>query len=151
MVRMNSSQRQRWPRLVVFLLILAVPSPLAAQELAWQPSLMSADDLSLSPAERAFSTPSCPEYRLLPVSDRLANCWSAFEVAADMFADDHGPHRHISGRQTLGQHHDVRHDLFVVNAEPGAGAAEAGDDLIGDQKDAVLVAELPQARQVAVG
>ncbi len=85
MVRMNSSQRQRWPCLVVFLLILAVPSPLAAQELAWQPSLMSADDLSLSPAERAFSTPSCPEYRLLPVGDPLANCRSAFEVAA---ADD---------------------------------------------------------------
>ena len=35
----------------------------------------------------------------------------------------------------------------MLDRPPGAGAAHAGLDLIGDQKDAVLVAEVAQALQ----
>ena len=80
--RMKRSERRRWPPVVVCLLLLAVPGPIAAQELAWRPFLLTEDDLALSPAERVSSTPSCPEYRLLSVTDPFATCGSAFAGAA---------------------------------------------------------------------
>ncbi len=39
----------------------------------------------------------------------------------------------------------------MVDREPGAGAPEAGHDLVGDEQDAVLVAQRPEALHVAVG
>lgn len=78
---MNRWERRRWPHIVLCVLLLAVPGPIAAQELAWRPSLLTADDLALSAAAGASSTPSCPEYRLLSVTDPLATCRSAFAEA----------------------------------------------------------------------
>lgn len=52
------------------LLLLAVPGPLAAQDFSWRLSPAAADEPSLSPAERAFSRPTCPPYRLLPSDSR---------------------------------------------------------------------------------
>ena len=65
--RLLDSARGRWPRALVlrFLLLLAVPGPLAAQDSSWRLSLQPPDDLSLSPAESFFSKRSCSEYRLL--------------------------------------------------------------------------------------
>ena len=45
----------------------------------------------------------------------------------------------------------VGHDVPVVDREPPAGAAEAGHHLVGDQQDAVAVADLAHALEVAVG
>ena len=38
----------------------------------------------------------------------------------------------------------------MVHREPFAGAAESGHHFVGDQQDAVLVAELPQPLQITV-
>jgi hypothetical protein len=45
----------------------------------------------------------------------------------------------------------VRRDAEGLRGEGLAGAAEAGDDLVEDQQDAVPVADLAQALQVALG
>ena len=49
----------------------------------------------------------------------------------------------------LGRGDQVGDDALVLAGEPGAGAAEAGLDLVGDEQDAVLAAELDERRQVA--
>jgi hypothetical protein len=54
----------------LILLLLAVPGPLAAQEFSWRLSPAAADEPSPSPADRAFSDPTCPPYRLLPADSR---------------------------------------------------------------------------------
>ena len=64
----------------------------------------------------------------------------------------------LSGRQArrglghaLGEVQHVGHDAEIVRREVGAHAPEAGDDLVEDQQDAVLVADLAQPLQVALG
>src|SRR6185437_14245534 len=52
---------------------------------------------------------------------------------------------------TLGGRDQVGHDAFVLAREPVAGAAEAGLDLVGDEDDSVLTAEIGQSRQETVG
>ena len=39
----------------------------------------------------------------------------------------------------------------MAQGEPFSGASEAGDDLVGDQQDVVAIADLADAREVAVG
>ena len=56
-----------------------------------------------------------------------------------LVADDGPANRRVAGRQTLGDGHDMRLDAEGLAAEPVAGAAEAGDDLVGDQEDPVFV------------
>ena len=63
--------------MLLLLLLLAVPGPLAAQDASWRLSFTPADDLSLSPAERVFSKRSCSEYRLLPGEARECEPWMA--------------------------------------------------------------------------
>ena len=79
MTRLLDWARGRWPRALVllFLLLLAVPGPLAAQDSTWGLSLTPADDLSRSPAERADSKRPCLEYRLLPGEFRDCEPWVA--------------------------------------------------------------------------
>ena len=48
----------------------------------------------------------------------------------------------------LGHRHDVGHDAGVLEAEPLAGAAEAGLDLVDHQQQAALVAQLADAAEV---
>jgi Predicted periplasmic lipoprotein (DUF2279) len=69
---------------LLFLLLLAVPGPLAAQDFSWRLSLKPEDDLSLSPAERAYSKRPCSEYRLLVGESRDCEPWVA---SADLTAD----------------------------------------------------------------
>ena len=61
----------------------------------------------------------------------------------DLGAAAHRRQRHAAG-QALGQRHQVGHDAVVLHREHLAGAGEAGLDLVGDQHDAVLVADLAQ-------
>ena len=69
----------------------------------------------------------------------------------DLVADDHGAHRRVGGRDALGARDQVRRDAVARGGEPLADAPEAGDDLVGDQRDAVLVAQRAQPGPVAVG
>jgi uncharacterized protein YfiM (DUF2279 family) len=77
--RLLDSTRGRWPRalLLPFLLLLAVPGPLAAQDSSWGLSLAPEDDLALAPAERVDSKRPCLEYRLLPGESRDCEGWMA--------------------------------------------------------------------------
>jgi hypothetical protein len=62
----------------------------------------------------------------------------------------HRAHRHRAVGDALGQSHEVGHDARPLRGEGRAQAAEAGDDLVEDQQDAVPVADLAQARQIAL-
>jgi hypothetical protein len=53
--------------------------------------------------------------------------------------------------ESLGGGHHVRLDVEIVDSERRRQAAEAGDDFVEDQQDAVLGANLAQALQVALG
>ncbi len=77
--------RGRLPRAIglLFLLLLAIPGPLAAQNASWGLSLTPVDDLSLSPAERPDSKRPCQEYRLLPGESLDCESWMA---SADLTA-----------------------------------------------------------------
>ncbi len=59
--------------------------------------------------------------------------------------------RQVRRGQALGHRDQVRDDAPVVDRPPLAGAAEACHDLIGDEPDAVAIAHLANALQVAVG
>jgi hypothetical protein len=69
-------------RALLFLLLLAVPGPLAAQDFSRRLSFTPGDDLS--PAEHAYSTRPCAEYRLLVGESRNCEPWVA---SADLTAD----------------------------------------------------------------
>ena len=58
-------------------------------------------------------------------------------------AGDDRAERHAAG-DALGQADDVRLDAPVLDGEHLAGAAHAGLHFVGDQQDAVLVAQLAQ-------
>ena len=59
-------------------------------------------------------------------------------------------HRDGAVGEALGGADDVGHHAEILGREAGAEAAEAGDDLVEDQQDAVLVADLAQPLQVAL-
>ena len=63
---------------------------------------------------------------------------------------DDGADRRVGRGQALGGQDHVRLDVVLLRAEPGAEAAEAVDDLVGDQQDAVVVADLADALEVAL-
>ena len=58
-------------------------------------------------------------------------------------------HRHGGVGQALRHRQDVGDDAEPVGAERRAEPAEAGDDLVEDQQDAVPVADLAQPLQIA--
>ena len=72
------------------------------------------------------------------------------EEVPDLLGPDGGPQLHVAGGDALGRGQDVGLDVEVLDAEPLAGPAPAGHDLVDDQQDAVLVAELAQALHVAL-
>lgn len=69
-----------WSPVLLFLLLLAVPGPLWAQDTSSRRATPPGDDLSLSPVERASSMQSCPAYRLLPDAVRDCEPWKASAV-----------------------------------------------------------------------
>ena len=72
------------------------------------------------------------------------------EGVVDALLRQHRAHRHAAVGQALGDRHQVRRHAEGLRREGLAGAAEAGDDLVEDQQDAVPVADLAQALQVAL-
>ena len=58
------------------------------------------------------------------------------------------PPKGSTGRDRLGELDHVGLDAPVVQGEELPGAAEAGDDLVGDEEDVVLIADLANARKV---
>ncbi len=66
----------------------------------------------------------------------------AHEPVGDLLRDHRRGDRHVARGERLSDGHDVRFDGEVLDAEHLAGPAEAVDHLVGDQEDAVPVAEL---------
>ena len=76
-----------------------------------------------------------------------AGVGAVVERRRDLGADDDPAERHVAGVHALGERDQVGRHAPVVDGEPLAGAAEAGHDLVGDEHDAVAVAELADARR----
>ena len=74
----------------------------------------------------------------------------AVEVAGDAVAHGHGAEGQVGGRQALGHGDHVGHDVPVIDGEPASRSAEAAHHFVGDEEDAVAVADGAQALQVAV-
>ena len=68
----------------------------------------------------------------------------------DAVADQHAAERQVAAVDALGEGHEIGLDAVVLRAEPLAEPAEAGDHLVGDQQDAVLVADALDLRPVGV-
>ena len=73
------------------------------------------------------------------------------EGVVDVRLAEHGAHRNHAVGQPFGGGHQVRLDAEIVGGERRGEAAEAGDDFIEDQQDAVLVAQLAQTFQITLG
>ena len=61
------------------------------------------------------------------------------ERVGDPITDHHAANRQVAGGEALGDRHQIRANSKVVRSEPLAGAPEAGDHLIGNQQQAVLI------------
>ena len=71
------------------------------------------------------------------------------DALEDVFLGDDGTAGHGGVSQALGAGDHVGGDIELIGGEGAAESAEAGDDLVEDQQDIVLVADLAQALQVA--
>lgn len=69
----------------------------------------------------------------------------------DLFVGDDGADGHIAAAQTLGDGDQVGRDAEVIDGEGGAGAAEAGDDLVAAKKNVIFIADFPYALKVFYG
>src|SRR4051794_19521684 len=69
----------------------------------------------------------------------------------DAVAGDDGAHRGVRARQALGRRDHVGEVVVLLGAEHVAEPAVGADDLVGDQQDVVLVADLADALEVALG
>ena len=69
----------------------------------------------------------------------------------DAFACRHRTHRLRAVGERLRHRHEVGRDAEALRRECLAGAAEAADHLVEHEQDAVRVADLAQAREVALG
>ena len=73
------------------------------------------------------------------------------ERFGDPRSRDRGAHRQVAARDALRARDDVGFELPAPAREPLAAAAEARDDLVGDEQHAGLAAHGAGGRQVAVG
>ena len=71
------------------------------------------------------------------------------EGRGDRLAHRDPAERDVAGVDALGEGQQVGHDPVELAGEPAAGAAEAGHHLVGDQQDAVPVAQLAHPGEVA--
>jgi hypothetical protein len=71
------------------------------------------------------------------------------ERVGDAPADDHAAERHVARVHALGEADEVGRDVPVLHGEPLAAPTEAGHHLVGDDHDAVAVADLTHAGEVA--
>ena len=72
------------------------------------------------------------------------------EGVVDGLAHHHPAHRHRAGRHPLGEGDHVGLNAIALGGERRAETAEPGDDLVEDEQDAVLVADLAQPLQIAL-
>ena len=68
----------------------------------------------------------------------------------DLVGDGDAAERDVAGGDALGEGGDVRLEAVRLHAEHLAGAAEAADDLVGDQQDVVLLEDRGDRGPVAV-
>ena len=73
------------------------------------------------------------------------------QAVEHVLANEHATHRHRGVGDALGHRHQVGNDAELLGGEARTQAAEAGDDLVEDQQDAMLVADLAQPLEVALG
>ena len=71
------------------------------------------------------------------------------EVRPDAVGDDDAAERHVARVDALREGDEVGGDVEVLEPPPGAQAAEADHDLVGDVDDAVAVAQFAHTRQVS--
>ena len=76
---------------------------------------------------------------------------SVDERVEDAVGGDHRAHRRVGGGEALGGRDEVGLVAVALGAEPLAEPAPGADDLVGDQQHAVLVADLADALEVALG
>ena len=76
---------------------------------------------------------------------------SGSEDVHDLAARDEGRDRQHTAAERLAQHQAVRPGTLMLEREPGAGAAEAGLDLVEDQEHAIRIAQPPHAHKPARG
>ena len=63
------------------------------------------------------------------------------ESCDDAIGERHGADRQVARGQALGHRHDVGLEPHGLEAQPVAGAAEAADDFVGNEQDAVFAAD----------
>ena len=73
------------------------------------------------------------------------------ESLVEALARDHTAHRHGAGGHPLGKAEEVGRHPIALRGKGVAETAEAGDDLVEDQQDAMLVADRTQALKIALG
>ena len=61
-------------------------------------------------------------------------------------SDQHAAEWHVPGVDAFRENQEVRGHAIVVDREPGTGAAEADQYLVGDEDDAMTGAQLPGPR-----
>ena len=82
----------------------------------------------------------------------VRNCSKrAEEALVDALGRERRGERQVAAGQPLGEAHEVGRDALLLAGEHRARAAEAGRDLVADEEDAELVAQLADGAQVAVG
>src|SRR5699024_4931206 len=70
------------------------------------------------------------------------------KTARDALRDDDPAQRHIARGGALGEGDEIRCDVPVINSEPFAAAAEPCHHLVGNEDDAVFVAQSAHAGQI---
>ena len=80
-------------------------------------------------------------------------CWKTPEPSAIVLKilslHQHGADRHVAAAQALGDRHQVRADAVLLAGVQRAGAAHAAHHFVEDQQDAVAVADLAHALEIA--
>ena len=78
-------------------------------------------------------------------------CRALHQRLIDGFAHQHRAHRHHAIGQPLGGGDDVRRDAEALGGKGRADAAKRGDDFVENQQNAVAIADLAQALEIADG
>ena len=63
----------------------------------------------------------------------------------------HAPQRQIGAGDALGEGDKIGLHAPMAKGKPASGAAEPGNDLVGDQQDVVAIADFAQARKIRGG
>jgi hypothetical protein len=83
------------------------------------------------------------------VSELDQMLWALHQGVVDHLSHEHGAHRDDARSNALGDGHEVRRHAEEIGFEGRPEPAEAGDDLVEDQKDALPVADRPDPFQTS--